>query len=75
MTSAFVGGGVWEIRPQSAPPVVEVQISSNSAEARMVVVVRVSKVEMYSDVNLHLKRVNAVIHKGVCVCVCDWSFL
>ena len=32
---------------------------------RMVVVVaRVSKVEMYSNVNLHLKRLNAVTHMG-----------
>lgn len=66
----FVGGGAWEIRPQSALPVVEVQISCNSAEARMVVAVGVSKVEMYSDVNLHLKRMNACTHMGwggVCV--------
>lgn len=34
-----------------------------------VVVARVSKVEMYSDVNLHLKRLNAVTHMGG-----DWSF-
>ena len=33
------------------------------------VVARVSKVEMYSDVNLHLKRLNAVTHMGG-----DWSF-
>lgn len=30
----------------------------------MVAVVRVSKVEMYSDVNLHLKRLNAVTQIG-----------
>lgn len=34
----------------------------------MVVVVRVSRVEMYSNVNLHLKRL-AVTHLGG-----DWSF-
>lgn len=64
LLGAFVGGGVWEIGPQSALPVVEVQISGYSAEAGMVVAVKVSKVEMYSDVNLHLKRLNAVTHKG-----------
>lgn len=42
----------------------EVKISFHSAEARMVVAVRVSKVEMYSDVNLHLKRLNAVTQIG-----------
>lgn len=35
----------------------------------VMVVARVSKVEMYSDVNLHLKRLNAVTHTGS-----DWSF-
>lgn len=40
------------------------QINCDSAEAGMVVVVRVSKVEMYSDVNLHLKRLNTVTHMG-----------
>lgn len=67
---SLVGGGVWEIRPQSAWPVVGVQISCHSAEARMVVVVvvGVSRVEMYSNVNLHLKRL-AVAHAGG-----DWSF-
>lgn len=66
----FLGGGVWEIQPQSALPTVAVQISWDSAEARMVMVVaRVSKVEMHSDVNLHLKRLNAVTHMGG-----DWSF-
>jgi len=52
-----------------ARPVVGVQMSCHSAEARMVVVVvRVSRVEMYSNVNLHLKRL-AVTHMGG-----DWSF-
>lgn len=36
------------------------------------VAVKVSRVEMYSDVNLHLKRLNAVTHKGEEGS--DWSF-
>lgn len=42
----------------------EGQISCNSAEAGVVVVVGVSKVEMYSDGNLHLKRQNVVTLGG-----------
>lgn len=36
----------------------------SSAEAGVVVVMEVREVEMYSDVNLHLKRQNVVIHLG-----------
>lgn len=59
------------IRPLSALPVVEVQISCDQAEAGTMVVVGVRRVELYSDVNLHLKRLNAVTHMwggG------DWTF-